>query len=213
MSVMLSLLCVSQNLNANRICWIQFRQNWNSHLFCETVLFSCKQKTLYSNFETDSQDEAKTCWVVFNRSTEKGPAEETPWIFIDCMPLVFIRIWFCYPAGKNYFWDCPILIWSRNVFLSTQMYIKIFNHLKKCNKYGILRYQIFSVQRNMFWNYHKYILPSASLTCARSREKQGNVNADPTANASPPPPSNLINDDDQDDYDNYQDHPCRNFWA
>ena len=78
---------------------------------------------------------------------------------------------------------------------------------KKCNKYGILRYQIFSVQRNMFWNYHKYILPSASLTCARSREKQGNVNADPTANASPPPPSNLINDDDQDDYDNYQDHP------
>ena len=33
------------------------------------------------------------------------------------------------------------------------------------------------------------------------------MNADPTANASPPPPSNLINDDDQDDYDNYEDYP------
>ena len=102
------------------------------------------------------------------------------------------------------------LIWSRIFFLSTQMYIKICNFLKNCNKYGILRYQIFSVERNMFWNYHKYILPSASLTCARSREKQGNVNADPTANASPPPPSNLINDDDQDDYDGSS--WCGNFW-
>ena len=61
-----------------QIGFVEYNSDKTETVICVVKLSCFLANRTHCNFETDSQDEAKTCWVVFNRSTEKGPAEETP---------------------------------------------------------------------------------------------------------------------------------------
>ena len=61
-----------------QIGFVEYNSDKTETLICFVKLFCFLANRKHCNFETDSQDEAKTYWVFFNWSTEKGPAEVAP---------------------------------------------------------------------------------------------------------------------------------------